>query len=56
MLRSQDSLQIWRVKSVIVVRFGSSVFRQVIGIPIGELALGRPAFVLFFFLSPQSKQ
>ena len=35
MLRSQDSLQIWRVKSIIIVRFGSSVFRQVIGIPMG---------------------
>ena len=35
MLRSQDSLQIWQVKSIIIVRFGSSVFRQVIGIPVG---------------------
>ena len=35
MLRSQDSLQIWQVKSIIIVRFGSSVFRQVIGKPMG---------------------
>ena len=33
MLRSQDSLQIWQVKSIIIVRFGSSVFRQVVGVP-----------------------